>query len=95
MAQARTLLHQTEGYVGHDPDSEYVALSFLQLVLILPRQVLNDESDITGGDNVLQAASSFVKTMEGLDLKHRIFLLETLDGSFIMRTFLLHILYHL
>lgn len=56
---------------------------------------MKEEWDITGNDDVVQAAPTFVKAMEELDLKCRVDVWETPVVFRGMQTFPLHILYHL
>lgn len=57
--------------------------------------MLKEELDITGEDDVQQAAPTFVNAMEGLDVKRRIVVQETPNGFFILLPVSLHVLYHL
>lgn len=66
-----------------------------RMALISARQVLNKESDATGNDDVQQATSTFVKTLDDLNLKRRIDVLETPVEFLSMQTFSLHLLYYL
>lgn len=71
VAKARMLLPQHMRFVGY-MDLKRVTLSLLQLVLIFAHQVLDEEMDTTGDDNVLQAGFKFVKFMRKRDAKRGI-----------------------
>lgn len=62
------LLPQPRRLPGCDLDWECVAPNLLQLALIFTRQVLNEESYITGDNDMRQAAFTFVKAMKKLYL---------------------------
>lgn len=69
VAKVCKLLPQYRRFFGCDPDSKFIALSLPQLALVFALQVLNMESNITRDNFVQQAASTFVKSMEKLDLE--------------------------
>lgn len=58
-------------------------------------QVLNKELDNTGDSNLQQAAVTFGKAVEKLDLKRYLDVWEMSDGFAVMQTFQMLILYHL
>lgn len=68
VAKACMLLLHCRRFFGCDPDLEWVASSLPQMAPIFARQVLNEASDITGDDDVQQAATTFIKVMEELEL---------------------------
>lgn len=59
-------------FVGRDLDSDCVASSLLQLALDFAWKVFSKESDDTGDNAVHQAAFTFFKAIQKLDLKRRI-----------------------
>lgn len=63
-AIAYIILPQYRRLIGCDLDLECDTLSPLQLALISARQVMTKESSITGEDDVLEAAPTFVKAVE-------------------------------
>lgn len=95
VAKACTVFPQHRRLVGCGLDPECVASSTPQFAVKFARQVLNGESDITEDSDVQQTTSTFVETMEKLDVKRRIDVWETLTSFLVMQTFLLHLLHHL
>lgn len=73
--------------VGFNLVWECFASSLPQLALNSSRQVLNRELDITGDDNVQEAASTFVKAIKKLDLKRHIDAWKTPAGFPSMKCF--------
>lgn len=65
-----------------------------ELRLVIARQVLNKDLDITGGSDVLKFACIFNNAMVELDLKRRIDIWETLAISNFMHKFPMRILYY-
>lgn len=94
VTKACILLLQHRRFFGCDLDSECIASSLPQMALFCSRQLLNKESDITGDDNVQQAAFTFFNVMEELELKHCIDVWEMPAGFPIMQILSLHILHN-
>lgn len=89
------ILPQYRQFVECDLEWECVASSLPQLALKVACEVLYEESDIIGDNDVQQAASIFVKKMEEVDLKFCIDVWETHNGFPIIQAFSLFIVYYL
>lgn len=66
-----------------------------QLTLIYARQLLSDESDIEGDEQIYSSAKVCVKVAKALEVQRYLDMWEVPEGYPLMQTFLPHILYYL